>query len=378
MPDPRLQKDSTFKRASAAWFDTKVLWRPIPIGLGIAFIAALHLWRVQRRTKDDLAALPGNDDPDLKVEGSLSLRLYAALPLREASRLWGYLNSLTIPTPLRRPLLGLYAWLFGCNLSEMEIDDLAAYPNLGEFFYRRLKEDARAPADPRGGGVLSPADGRVLAFGVVDEHGGIPQVKGATYSLPALLGKYPAPGSPSSSGVLAPTPGKGSRLHFCVIYLAPGDYHRFHSPVDWNVALRRHFAGELLSVSPLIYSKLRNLFILNERVALVGGWAHGFFSMIPVGATNVGGIRIDFDPDLVTNEPGSPTAAHPLGTYVERRYAAGSGAGGVELRRGDEMGGFRLGSTVVLVFEAPAAFGFGVKEGERVRVGQRLGGGGGV
>lgn len=106
----------------------------------------------------------------------------------------------------------------------------------------------------------------------------------------------------------------GNSLFFCVIYLAPGDYHRFHSPTNWVVEKRRHFAGkatmncnffasvlmyyilgELFSVSPYFVKLLQNLFVLNERVVLLGRWRYGFFSMTPVGATNVGSININFD-----------------------------------------------------------------------------------
>ena len=104
----------------------------------------------------------------------------------------------------------------------------------------------------------------------------------------------------------------GNNTFFIVIYLAPGDYHRFHSPTAWVVERRRHFvgmfyllpcvnrmlsgvAGDLFSVSPWMAKRLENLFVLNERVALLGRWKHGFFSMVPVGATNVGSIKINFD-----------------------------------------------------------------------------------
>lgn len=90
-------------------------------------------------------------------------------------------------------------------------------------------------------------------------------------------------------------PREGNKLCFAVVYLAPGDYHRYHSPTAWVVERRRHFAGELFSVSPWMVGKLADLFVLNERVALLGRWRYGFFSMIPVGATNVGSIRVNFD-----------------------------------------------------------------------------------
>ncbi|KAH7335323.1 phosphatidylserine decarboxylase-domain-containing protein [Rhizoctonia solani] len=161
-----------------------------------------------------------------------------------------------------------------------------------------------------------------------------------------------------------------NELFFAVVYLAPGDYHRFHSPAAWVVERRRHFAGELFSVSPWIARRIANLFVLNERVALLGRWKYGFFSMIPVGATNVGSIVVNFDKDLRTNLRKRP----PPGAFVEAHYTQASALlRGQPLARGHEMGGFKLGSTVVMVFEAPRNFRFTVKPGEKVKVGQAFG-----
>ena len=156
-----------------------------------------------------------------------------------------------------------------------------------------------------------------------------------------------------------------------MIYLAPGDYHRFHSPVPWVVEMRRHFRGELYSVSPYVARRLPNLFLLNERVALLGRWRYGFFSMTPIGATNVGSIRINFDRNLRTNVRGQRKLT---GTYSEATYNAASRIlGGQPLTTGEEVGGFLLGSTIVLVFEAPESFHFGSKPGDKVKMGQALG-----
>lgn len=166
-------------------------------------------------------------------------------------------------------------------------------------------------------------------------------------------------------------PKPGNRMFFCVVYLAPGDYHHFHSPTNWVVERRRHFAGELFSVSPYMTKLLKDLFVLNERVALLGRWRYGFFSMVPVGATNVGSIKINFDADLRTN---SPTRPKIPGEYAEATYAKSSALlGGKPLRAGDDMGGFSLGSTIVLVFEAPEDFLFTVRRGDKVKVGEPLG-----
>ncbi|TKY86129.1 hypothetical protein EX895_004954 [Sporisorium graminicola] len=181
-------------------------------------------------------------------------------------------------------------------------------------------------------------------------------------ALPPLL----QPHSPNQKGVK-----EGNKLFFCVIYLAPGDYHRFHSPTNWVAERRRHFRGELYSVSPYMARRLSNLFVLNERVALLGRWRHGFFGMVPVGATNVGSIRINFDKALRTNVR---MQRYLAGTYSEASYSGASKLlGGQPLAAGDEMGGFLLGSTIVLVFEAPAEFRFNLRPEQKIKVGERLG-----
>ena len=127
----------------------------------------------------------------------------------------------------------------------------------------------------------------------------------------------------------------------------------------------------MFSVSPYIANRVPNLFTLNERVALLGRWRYGFFSMIPVGATNVGSIRVNFDKDLRTN---NLLREKPDGSYAEATYANSSALlRGHALHAGEEMGGFSLGSTVILVFEAPKGKGeFCVAEKSKVKVGQAI------
>lgn len=202
-----------------------------------------------------------------------------------------------------------------------------------------------------------------------------------------------------------------SNLYFAVIYLAPGDYHRYHSPTNWVTTLRRHFIGELFSVAPFFQKTLQGLFVLNERVALLGYWKYGFFSMIPVGATNVGSIVVNFDKDLKTNDvyehevylrnsisssdsadeftpllsdtesksSKSSEASRPKrlkkNTVYEATYTGASALlGGYPLTKGEEVGGFKLGSTVVLVFEAPDNFQFDLQIGQKIKMGESLGG----
>lgn len=359
----------------------------------------------------------------------------------------------------------------------MSEPDLHTYKNLASFFYRTLKPGVR-PLDPNASAMLSPADGKVLQFGMI-EHGEVEQVKGMTYSLDALLGTQPpgtvsridkvpndkersgaetnpdvikadeefatlngisytlpnifsgpqsqdrkvsvdasttpkssseaevradlALGDGSSASWFSSQPKTPTALFYVVIYLAPGDYHRFHSPTSWVAEKRRHFAGELYSVSPYLQRTLPGLFTLNERVVLLGRWRWGFFSFTPVGATNVGSIKINFDRELRTNSLTTDTAAdraaeeaaergEPFSGFSEATYVEASKIlRGHALRRGEEMGGFQLGSSIVLVFEAPqgtrksfdeaglagadrkGGWRWGVEQGQKVKYGQAIG-----
>lgn len=103
---------------------------------------------------------------------------------------------------------------------------------------------------------------------------------------------------------------------FMVIYLAPGDYHRFHSPASFTANYRRHLPGFLEPVDPRYLKKHRDVIKSNERVNLFGDWTHGFFSISFVGATNVGSVKVHFDDSLKTNLPS------PQAPYInDRNYA---------------------------------------------------------
>ncbi|KAF5623156.1 phosphatidylserine decarboxylase [Fusarium tjaetaba] len=284
-----------------------------------------------------------------------------------------------------------------------------------------LGKNTPAPSISGASGTSTPAtsQGDVSEEeSLVKQHEEFAQVNGISYTLPDLLtgtGKQ-APSAkdesmPASPGTVSEvraelalgerpwydliSPDNTTSLYYAVIYLAPGDYHRFHSPTNWVVNRRRHFAGELYSVSPYLQRTLPGLFTLNERVVLLGRWRWGFFSYVPVGATNVGSIVINFDKELRTNSLLTDTAADRAAEEAARRgevyhgfseatYEAASPVlRGHALRRGEEMGGFQLGSTIVLVFEAPSSktdennrhvgWDWAVQKGQKVKMGQALG-----
>ncbi|XP_060769130.1 phosphatidylserine decarboxylase proenzyme, mitochondrial isoform X2 [Neoarius graeffei] len=308
-----------------------------------------------------------------RLANELQVTIYKTIPTRLLSRAWGRLNQVDLPVWLRKPIYRLYIWTFGVNMKEAAVEDLQHYKNLGEFFRRKLKPQARPVCDSHC--VISPADGKILHFGRV-KNCEVEQVKGVTYSLETFLGPYTwseslainrSEDDQSNFQNLLVTK-EGNELYHCVVYLAPGDYHCFHSPTDWRVAHRRHFPGSLMSVNPGIARWIKELFCHNERVVLSGEWRHGFFSLTAVGATNVGSIRIYFDKELRTNNP-----CYSKGSYNDFSYVSNNNQEGVSLRKGEHLGEFNLGSTIVLLFEAPQDFTFNLTAGQKIRFGEPLG-----
>jgi len=339
------------------------LWRPfiwLQFTFGLGFLAIVLKNYKRQKTHP-------SQSPELIVK-DWEILYFRVIPFRALSRAWGWLTNCQLPTWARQPIIGLYARTFNCNLDEALDSNLENYPCLAEFFRRKLKEHVR-PID-KSSCVVSPSDGTVLNFGRVTA-GMMEQVKGVSYSLNEFLGPaywkngvevQSEPVEFEKSLLLK----KDTDLYHCVIYLAPGDYHCFHSPVEWTVNFRRHFPGELFSVNPSVAKWVAGLFSLNERAVYVGEWEHGFFSMTPVGATNVGSIRIYDDEDLVTN---CTKRNLPL-SYYDRYMEPGSQS--IPLKKGQIFGEFNLGSTIVLIFEAPKDFQFNINPGDTIRMGQGL------
>jgi len=277
------------------------------------------------------------------------------------SYLWGNLNSLPLPHMARSILYSAWAYTFNVNLSEVP-ESLESYPTLKDFFSRPLKDGARPLTED---GMASPVDGKVVVFGEVEDDR-VEQVKGVTYPITGFLGDHP-------SSLMKH---KDTKLYHCVLYLAPGDYHRIHSPADWTIERSRHFPGTLFPISPIFARLVPNLFALNERIVCSGQWNEGFYSLTAVGAYNVGSISLNFDESVRTNNIIRDFRCGNL------RYFSYSGVGThvydniykdpVCVSKGEELGKFNLGSTVVLIFEAKD-FNFTVKPGEKVQMGQKLG-----
>uniref|UniRef100_A0A915J6L2 Phosphatidylserine decarboxylase proenzyme, mitochondrial n=1 Tax=Romanomermis culicivorax TaxID=13658 RepID=A0A915J6L2_ROMCU len=326
----------------------KVVPVSVAAGAGVVSYVCYKKWELRKEKRDmELGILK-----DPVPFGPWTLRFYVSLvPRKMQSRFFGYVNNLPLPLFLREPLLGLFCRVYNCDLSEAAEPDLKSYSNLSELFRRTLKPEVRPIAIQP---LVSPADGRIDQFGeVLDDQ--IKQVKGITYDVSAFVGRDLAEKYIPNQGI--------TKRFYCVIYLAPGDYHGFHSPADWTVDFRRHFSGHLLGVSEKVTKRVANLFCINERVLLGGRWRHGFFTMTAVGATNVGNISLNFENALTTNIPGRRFSHVDDLTYSQA----------IEKQRGEKVGEFRLGSSIVLFFEAPQNFQFNVRSGQKVKYGQALG-----
>ncbi|EDW81204.1 uncharacterized protein Dwil_GK11150 [Drosophila willistoni] len=345
------------------WTGFLLRWAPV----GICVFGVLE-WQMHKRRCQR--------DGINRTASEFQSRVYCSLPLRIISRCWGWLAACYMPTPLRPYVYGWYSNTFHVNITEAQYPDFEHYSSLAEFFTRPLKDgvriiDAKAP-------LVSPADGKVLHFGSASDSL-IEQVKGVNYSIEDFLGPLPtleqANETVKYAQALKESRDGSTELYQCVIYLAPGDYHRFHSPTAWKPTVRRHFSGELLSVNPKVAGWLPGLFCLNERVLYFGQWKYGFFSYTAVGATNVGSVEIYMDADLKTNRwTGFNVGKHPPSTYEYDELIMNADTSPIRsFAKGDLVGQFNMGSTIVLLFEAPKNFKFDIVAGQKIRVGESLG-----
>jgi phosphatidylserine decarboxylase len=263
------------------------------------------------------------------------------------SALVGWTATRTLPSVLRPLAYRAFARAVGANLDEAELP-LADYASLGDFFARGLRSGAR-PIDPSPDTIISPCDGVIAARGTAT-GGTLVQAKGKDYRLAELV----------ADDELAERLGGGD---YATIYLSPRDYHRVHTPLDARVVRYDYIPGGLWPVNPRLAARRDGLLARNERVVIhLNAGRFGDVALVMVAAGGVGNIRLAL--------PASP--APPDSATLRGRERLRVELSGVEVRRGDELGAFRLGSTVVLVCMPGAA----VLEGEpgaAVRFGERIG-----
>ena len=309
----------------------------------------------------------------------LALGLLRNTPANAMSRWFGKLaDSDRLPYVAHQRLIRMLIATYKIDITEIE-RPVHSYHTLQEFFSRRLRPDARPP-HPRCL-LVSPCDGELLMVGKVTGDDTIVQVKGNSFPLKQLL-------NAQSPFVCGPR----SECWYFLFHLRPRDYHRFHCPCDGHVLEVCHLPGTLHPVTYTSSKWIPDLFAQNERVAVVGKWNGGEFAMVPIGATCVGSISLEFEQRIQTNKTSSVQNLKSLFRYAsgetdaadrtpsENRdtykplsntsYSYSNGV--VPLRKGEPMGWFNWGSAIVVVIETPQGTGVVVKPHDEVLVGQPL------
>lgn len=238
---------------------------------------------------------------------------------------------------------------YGVDMSVAQIPDPEAYPHFNAFFTRALKPEARllAPGDDT---IVSPVDGTVSQAGVA-EHNHLIQAKGHTFSLDALLG-----GDEDLAATFYDGP-------YMTVYLAPKDYHRIHMPLGGRLRMMRYVPGKLFSVNDTTTRLVPGLFARNERLVTLFDTPAGPMALVMVGAMLVSAMETVWSDGVIHAGPGrQPRTWH----YEDDR--------GHVLQRGEEMGRFNMGSTVIVLFgRGRAAWSRHVEAGKTVRMGEMIG-----
>jgi phosphatidylserine decarboxylase len=264
------------------------------------------------------------------------------LPKQGLTVLFGLLAGIKTPW-IKNYFIRRFIRKYNVNMSEALEENPEYYADFNEFFIRHLKPDARAITK---GGVISPVDGYVSEIGRINK-GRLIQAKGRDYSIQQLLACEERIGSQFNNGL------------FATLYLSPSDYHRVHMPMDAMLKEMIYVPGKLFSVQPATARVIPRLFACNERLVVFFDTAVGLMAMVLVGATIVGAIGTSWHGDVARSRK-QQRIAYP---------------GDRLLQQTEEMGYFKLGSTVILLFadNTRVQWNKSLRAGDKIRLGQELG-----
>ena len=232
---------------------------------------------------------------------------------------------------------------------EPDYTDRKIHPVINSFFVRALKPELR-PIAADANAICSPADGTISQIADIDADR-IIQAKGHTYSLQELVGGSEQHAASFKDG------------QFTTIYLSPSDYHRIHIPISGKLTEMIHVPGKLLSVAPFLIEAVPSLFARNERVISLFDTDIGPMAVIMVGAINVGSIETVWAGQITPpyGRRGQVTTTH----YNDRD---------ITLNKGDELGRFNMGSTVIVLFgKDKTRWLENLKATDKVKMGEQLG-----
>ena len=275
----------------------------------------------------------------LLLQEDVNFLLTNRLPRRLATQAMGRFSR--IRQPLLRDL-SIRAWRF---FSDVDLSDAATprFVSLHDAFTRALVPGAR-PADPDPDILASPCDAVVGAHGRIDGDR-LYQVKGFPYRL----------------GELIPDPAVVERFRdgtFVTLRLTAAMYHRFHAPHDIKVDAVTYLSGDCWNVNPIALKRVERLFCRNERAVIEARLAAGGepILLVPVAAILVASIRLAFlDTEKALREGGP------------RRIVCAA-----SIAKGEEMGWFEHGSTIIMFVPPGFAVADGIADGRSIRAGQPL------
>jgi len=248
-------------------------------------------------------------------------------------------------TWVKNMLIRLISRIAGINYDEALSSDPADYASFNAWFTRALKPGARTfDTDPMA--FLSPCDGRISETGCLHENR-VLQAKGKDYSVQDLLANDPVC-SQLTDG------------YFSTIYLSPKDYHRIHMPLSGRLQRMIHVPGRLFSVAPYTVRQVPGLFARNERVIAIFDTDAGPLVMVLVGAMLVSSTETVWAGEVTPTKNKEVTVKD----YPDEN---------ISLAKGDEMGRFNMGSTVILLMPPQTVEGqVDLTAGTAVAVGQKL------
>ncbi len=274
---------------------------------------------------------------------TLALLLQYILPHRLLSRMMYGLMRIRFK-PIKHITLNLMIKKFNINTAEAVSKNYDDYPHFNAFFTRALKPSAR-PIDQTANSLVSPVDGVISQLGKID-HDAILQAKGHHYTIKELLA------TEMTEDFL--------NGQFITIYLSPKDYHRLHAPLDCQIKSMRHIPGRLFSVADWTTQKIPRLFARNERLVNHLHTPAGHIAYVYVGAILVSSI------ETISNGVITPPYANQVTDILVQ--------GQSQYKKGQEMGRFNMGSTVILLFPKNAVtFNAELKAGSELKLGQRIG-----
>jgi phosphatidylserine decarboxylase len=259
------------------------------------------------------------------LSDKIKITLQYIMPKHAISRLVGKLAAAKMGW-LTTKLIKLFIESYGINMNEAKLKKASDFDTFNNFFTRELEEGARTINSDENA-LCYPVDGAISQQGDIID-GQLIQAKGFNYSLSSLLGGDEKTAAPFQGG------------KFSCIYLAPKDYHRIHMPMAATLREMIYVPGELFSVNPLTAQNVPDLFARNERVVAIFDTDMGELAMVLVGATIVASIETTW----------GGTITPPAGKDIFRWQYPQEGVDAITFNKGDEMGRFKLGSTVVSTF----------------------------